>query len=194
MKISEIIIPWYKLASGETVDQSNIFFRFIAAWIAFNGIYSTRYDDQPNDSRKIEKFSYEPEMFERHKTLLANDKKYLQAVEYIASKGVIDSKYPDDPYKIEKFENLGQVMRCIYQIRCNLFHGEKELENPRDKGLVEAAYTIVSMLIEPWLDPDIIESWSKPEPVLSAHEQGEQDNINYAAKAVSEDSGPREQT
>ena len=162
MKLSEIIIPWYKLSSGESVDQSNIFFRFIAVWITFNGIYSAKYGGRRNDLKNIKDFSDESEMLARHHELLANDKKYLLAVEYIASKGVIDPEYPDEPYKIKQIKYLDRVMRCIYQIRNNLFHSEKDLKNPRDKDLVEAAHTIVSILIEPWLDPDMIDSWSEP--------------------------------
>ena len=107
MKLSEIIIPWYKLSSGETVDQSNIFFRFIATWIAFNGIYGARYNENLTEAQKISSFAYEKEIFLRHTDLLAIDKNYLNAVEYVANKGVTDPKYPDQPYKIDKNKNLG---------------------------------------------------------------------------------------
>jgi len=56
---------------------------------------------------------------------------------------------------------MTESLRCAYQVRNNLFHSEKNLKNPRDKRLVEAAYIIVSRLIEPLLDPDTIDSWDK---------------------------------
>lgn len=51
-------------------------------------------------------------------------------------------------------ENLTEVLLCVYQMRCNLFHGGKLPGNPRDEALAEAGHAIVSGLIEPYLaDP-----------------------------------------
>jgi len=168
MKLSEIITTWHKLSSGDTVDQSNVFFRFVALWIAFNGIYGARYDKEPAEASKISEFAGEPDMFKRHTDLLASDKNYYQAVEYLAAKGVMDLSNPGDIYEIKKHKNLRQVMRCVYQIRNNLFHSGKVPGNPRDENLVDAAFTIVSKLIEPWCNPEWIDSWA--EPGLSAYE------------------------
>jgi len=160
--LSEIIIPWQKLALGEPVDQTNAFFKFIAIWIAFNGIYYVRYDDEFDDALRIRAFAEESDTFERHKSLLKSNEDYYQAVGYLAEKGVRDTRRPDEePYKIKNFDDSWRVMRCVYQVRNNLFHSGKNLKNPRDKRLVEAAFIIVYRLIEPLLDPDTIDSWDK---------------------------------
>ncbi len=161
--LSEIIIPWQKLALGEPVDQTNAFFKFIAIWIAFNGIYYVRYDGQEiGDWPKIRDFAKESDTLKRHKSLLKSDENYYQAVKCLAEKGVKDTRRLDEgPFKIKNPNDSSRVLRCVYQVRNNLFHSGKNLKNPRDKRLVEAAYTIVSGLIEPLLDPDTIDSWDK---------------------------------
>jgi hypothetical protein len=79
-----------------------------------------------------------------------------------------DPSSPGDVYEIKNLKNLRQVMRCIYQIRCNFFHSGKVPGNPRDEKLVDAAFTIVSKLIEPWCNTEWIDSWA--EPGVSAYE------------------------
>ncbi len=53
--------------------------------------------------------------------------------------------------RIRDERNLTEVCSCLYQVRCNLFHGGKLPGNPRDERLVEASYVIVSKLIAPYL-------------------------------------------
>jgi len=162
MKLSEIILPWYKLASGEHVDQTNVFFKFIALWIAFNGIYGAWFEEKNSDRPKVMRFASDSDVFKRHKNLLVTDKNYLQAIKCLAAEGVMDLYDPEKYiYKIEKTISLRHVMQCVYQVRNNLFHAGKPPGNPRDESLVQSAYIIVSRLIEPWLKPEIIDSWDK---------------------------------
>src|SRR3990167_10026610 len=44
--------------------------------------------------------------------------------------------------------NFGQVMKFIYQIRCNLFHGGKSLVNTNDRNLVHWSGKILERWIE----------------------------------------------
>lgn len=169
MKLSEIIMTWHDLSEGKHIDQENIFFKFIAIWIAFNGIYEGRYDDKPDGPKKIKGFTEESEMISRHRELLESEKKYHEAIDYIQAKGVVELR-TGDLYEIKDIRNLWHVMRCVYRIRNNLFHGWKaasnlkvESTNPRDEKLVDAAYTIVSQLLKPCFDPDWVDSWAEKE-------------------------------
>ena len=45
-------------------------------------------------------------------------------------------------------DNFGQVMKFIYQIRCNLFHGGKSLVNTNDRDLVHWSGKILEKWIE----------------------------------------------
>lgn len=43
MELDEIIRKWYRLASGEDVERDDVFFRFIAVWVAFNALYTSHH-------------------------------------------------------------------------------------------------------------------------------------------------------
>jgi hypothetical protein len=145
-EIDRHIVEWYRLSNGEVVDQSDPFFRFVAAWIAFNAFYSSRMHDEVGDWKQIRAYAGEPEIVDQHRKLL-EDREYAKAVEILREKGVYDTatrthRVISDPL------NLNQVTSCLYQIRCNLFHGGKAPGNLRDLRLVTAAHTITSRLIE----------------------------------------------
>jgi hypothetical protein len=161
MKLSEIVLPWYAISQRKSIDQSDVFFKFIAVYIAFNAIYDCRYEYEHDPARKIEKFSEDEFIKMRHKNLLVADTEYYSAVKRLAEKGIINMQKPkEEPFRIKRLEYLNQVMRCIYQVRCNLFHGDKSPGDPRDVNLVESSYIILSLLIKPWIDPKLIDEWA----------------------------------
>jgi hypothetical protein len=53
---------------------------------------------------------------------------------------------------ISDIYSFDQVLDVIYQIRCNLFHGQKSIIDPHDTELVELAFYILSKLFEPIID------------------------------------------
>ena len=53
--------------------------------------------------------------------------------------------------RITDRNNIEEVIRFIYQIRCNLFHGAKNVNDPKDDGLVFYSGALLKSLIESWL-------------------------------------------
>lgn len=150
-EIQEIAHKWYALASGGKIEQGDTFFRFIAVWIAFNALYASMHSDEEGDWNQVRSFAGEPEAIDRHRYLLGADPEYRKNVGILKERGV------NDPHKrinrrIHREHNLTQVTSCLYQVRCNLFHGGKMQGNPRDERLVDASYDIVSKLIEPYMN------------------------------------------
>lgn len=45
-------------------------------------------------------------------------------------------------------ERLARLMSVVYQIRCNLLHGEKDPINDRDRDLVQWSYVVLSATLE----------------------------------------------
>jgi hypothetical protein len=160
MRLSEIIMTWHKLASGGQVDQTDIFFRFVAIWIAFNGLYTSRHSRDTGDWDQVRSFAGDSDAIDRHRQLLKTDEEYCRAIEGLSERGVGNLSRSGVRRKIRHMDNLTEVLSCVYQVRCNLFHGGKAPGNPRDERLVEASYTIVSKLIEPLLDPGMLDSWA----------------------------------
>jgi hypothetical protein len=150
MKRSEVIDKWYTLALGGEIDRGDIFFRFMALWVAFNALYGSRHSYRRNERDQIEAYCQEQDVRSRHLQLLHSDHEYTGAVNTLKKAGVYS--YRDREWRhIHELGDLRQVARCFYQVRNNLFHGNKA-GDLRDEELVAASYTIVSKLIEPHLD------------------------------------------
>lgn len=146
-EVDRHILEWYRLSKGEAVDQSDPFFRFVASWVAFNAFYSSRMYDEVGDWNQVKAYAGEAEVLDFHRERLQSDREYAQAVEVLREKGVYDTSTRAHR-QIKDSRNFTQVARCLYQVRCNLFHGGKTPGNVRDRRLVSAAHTITSRLIE----------------------------------------------
>lgn len=150
VKRSEVIDKWYALASGGEIDRGNVFFRFMALWVAFNALYGSRHGYREGDWDQINAYCQEHEIRNRHSLLLRSDHEYGSAVNTLKRDGVHNYRN-GEKRQIHRKGNLRQVAGCFYQVRNNLFHGNKA-GDLRDEDLVAASYTIVSKLIEPHLN------------------------------------------
>ena len=59
------------------------------------------------------------------------------------------TKYGTKPRPFSDISDLGQLMKVLYQIRNNLFHGSKPLEPGRDQNLVSLGNQILGQLFVP---------------------------------------------
>lgn len=150
MDVQELIAKWYSIATEGSVGIRDVFFNFVAVWVAFNALYTSRHSDDTGDWDQIRSFAGEPEAIDRHRILLLQEPEYQQAVGVLKQDGVYDT-HRRRRRTIRDENNLTEVATCLYQVRCNLFHGGKMPGNPRDERLVEASYKVVSRLIEPYV-------------------------------------------
>ena len=147
MRLSEIILTWHNLASGGQVNQTDIFFRFVAIWFALNGVYTSRHSRDTGDWDQVRSFAGDSDAIDRHRDLLNSDEEYRRAIDVLSQRGVGNVNRPGVRRQIRHVDNLTEVLSCVYQVRCNLFHRAKAPGNPRDERLVEASYIIVSKLV-----------------------------------------------
>ncbi len=71
----------------------------------------------------------------------------------LADYEVIDMRFPERPgRKLGNVDSLFELMQIIYQIRCNLFHGKKSMDDPHDLELVQLAYRILSRIYRPFVE------------------------------------------
>jgi len=145
MDIDTIIKQWFALSQGQETSRGDIFFQFVALWIAFNAMYASQDSDDVGDWDQIATFAGDGNLNDLHNMLLRNPV-YERAISRLREKGVFDTA-TGKRRKIRNPKNLVEVMRCLYQVRCNLFHGGKMPENPRDERLVEASHTILTRLL-----------------------------------------------
>jgi hypothetical protein len=167
MQLSDIIRAWHTLATGGEVDRSDIFFRFVALWVAFNARYASRHSSDVGDWDQVRSFAGDPDAVDRHRELVRTDAEYVRAIDTLGQRGIRNlNGY--GTRRIRDRNSLTDVASCVYQVRCNLFHGGKTPEDPRDARLVEASHTIVLKLIEPFVGAEIgafhAEPGAVPEP------------------------------
>jgi hypothetical protein len=148
-RVREAARQWYDLASRGEIKTADIFFRFVAAYLACMAILTNKYGQLDRDVKRLERFSREAGDW--HKELLQSAE-YRNAVDRLAAKPIynMQTKRPNRP--VADKENLKEILDCTRYVRNNLFHAGKDPGNTRDRSLVEASYTVVSKLIEPYLE------------------------------------------
>ena len=99
------------------------------------------------DLSKLKAYARVPEIIDQHLRLLGEYPDYAKAVDVLKEKGVYDTA-TRMLRSIEEAQNFTQVVCCLYQVRCNLFHGGKAPGDLRDIRLVKAAHIITSRIIE----------------------------------------------
>jgi hypothetical protein len=118
----------------------------MTAWIAFNALYASRRSTEKSERRQVHAFAREPDAVMRHKSLLQADDEYRKSIAAIKAHGVFN--YRKQNYlQIGKDLDLKDVLDCTYQVRCNLFHGDKFPDDDSDRRLVEAAFKITSEIV-----------------------------------------------
>lgn len=161
MRAAQTIRTWHQIGIGEPVERSDVFVRFIATWVAFNAIYCSRTADNgcdldtATDSDQVSEFANDPEVVARHLQLLRTDPEYCSAVMVLADQGVgkpVSRHRRPLRRLIRSPENAEEVLMCVYQVRCNLFHGQKTPDSPKDRSFVKAAYQILINIIEPYVE------------------------------------------
>jgi hypothetical protein len=144
-EVLAIVSEWYALATQDGSVPSTSFFRFLALWVAFNGLYSLKFPKARTETAQVRSFGNWHKAKRAHTDALKQSR-YRAAVDVLREKGVFN-------FLARKFEHLsderdlGQVIALVYRVRCNLFHGRKVPSDLRDRRLVEAARVIVAELL-----------------------------------------------
>ncbi|APV43736.1 hypothetical protein Dform_00377 [Dehalogenimonas formicexedens] len=134
---------WIERCDRNTLDDGD---RFINLWIAFNGWMKGLFGENSTDATLITKTKTYAQLeagFQRLKEN-ADFNRYLISIQ---KSPIIDMRNDN---KIVTFDgNFTTYIDAIYQIRCNLFHGRKDVErDERDKELVSCAYNTLRPLFE----------------------------------------------
>ena len=149
------------------------FTSFTYRWMAFNG-WMSAVTLEHRDWAMINSIADDPRLVAQHDQLMAEDAGYRQLVSAFAAMwpvlkvsdartkfgydvfrhmdrtALLETNVKRQPVDWEPGSMLGweQVLRTIYQVRCNLFHGEKSQQNHRDLELVVLSDGIMRTFIE----------------------------------------------
>lgn len=144
---------WLKRAErkNKCVDDAD---RFISLWIAFNGWLKKKYGENTYD-REIIKSAKENGTLKRiFRELSAGDRDFKTNLSRLKGYIVIDMRDPSNEQREKRCTgDYESFLDTIYQIRCNLFHGRKNVdENKIDRKLVTLALKLLHPLFKKLLD------------------------------------------
>jgi hypothetical protein len=136
-------------------DEENSFDRFISLWISFNAFYAAEHllesENQQitnikNEYKRLfaELTSDSPESFEAFKDYIETKPQntgFIQDLRYQVDKEKHKKRY-------QSIGSLCEYLDCVYQVRCNLFHGGKNLEDGQDQKIVSRAYDSLLAFLE----------------------------------------------
>lgn len=79
-----------------------------------------------------------------------SNNKFLAAIAQLKSSGPISDlrQNRSRTYEIKDPKNLGEILEFLYQIRCNLFHGRKNIKEMNART-IEHAYMVIKLWLEP---------------------------------------------
>lgn len=135
------------------------FILVICLWIAFNAYLKYEYGDDHSDKQLLDRFKADLRECEGFKNIQANNE--FEEGDPLNGKTVIDMR--DCNRKVTVSESIESHIEFIYMVRCNLFHGRKDLsENKRDEEFVQLAYEWLLPFFEKLLDGNLPEKRRNP--------------------------------
>ena len=147
----KLIARWFE----KSKEMKNVFDKFIALWISFNSFYAC---EHLHDSERKQLQIFGDTYKEFFKSVVdANMSPFIDFKKYIDNKpknsGFIqDLRYPVAKEKHKKrYYNLTsfcEYLKCVYQVRCNLFHGGKYLEDGQDENIVKHCHSTLLIFLE----------------------------------------------
>lgn len=125
-------------------------YEFFRYYVIFNSLYNEKYSGKNSEVTAIRKFIKDIEKNNKFdlKISLSEDME-------IYKKKVVNMKNPNNQIFSQKNLQKGKyedLFVAIYQIRCNLFHGSKEMDCLRDDNLVKEATDILKLFLEKYLE------------------------------------------
>ena len=127
--------------------------RFISLWIAFNGWMRGKFGEDMGDRNQIESVKRMRDFKDIFNQLKEEDLSFKKRLDKFECLSVVNMQFKngrEDIYRYDgSFESLIEV---IYQVRCNLFHGRKNIdEDKKDFELVKLSYRILLPLFKEYL-------------------------------------------
>lgn len=128
--------------------------RYVSLWIAFNGWMRGRYGEATSDRDQIESVKRMDD-FKRVFTQLREDStSFRGCLDKLKRVSVINMQFRSGREEVHTYDgSFESLIEVIYQVRCNLFHGRKDIDEDRkDIELLTLAYQALLPLIKSFFD------------------------------------------
>jgi len=127
--------------------------RFISLWIAFNGWMRGKFGEAIGDRCQIESVKKMRDFKNIFSRLREENIAFKECLDELEGLSVVNMQFRNNREDIYRYDgNFESLIEVIYQVRCNLFHGRKNIdEDKKDIELVGLAYRILLPLFRAYL-------------------------------------------
>ena len=138
-RIKSVVSSWLrKHEASQERNGEDVFVRFFISYMCLDAIM-TEGSQEDRDQSKLE-WLIENENVLRHAFTEGRfDKSALIDLKRLSPVADMRPRHSNNAVKLEAVSNFGEVVRFIYQIRCNFFHGGKSDQEERDRLLITHA-------------------------------------------------------
>lgn len=139
----KIALRWWKKSQKE----DDVFDRFICLWIAFNALYGIKSGSNQDQIKSLIEELYD----DAYDIILENIDFFYTPIKNLnpSIRRLDTSNYIRElKASSNNRDKLVQLMYCIYQVRCNLFHGGKTPDSDRDYKVVRNACKILQQFFD----------------------------------------------
>jgi len=149
----ERMVWWHGKAKSfkNSKNYKDPWISFVLYWIIFDA-YLTEISGLGRDDKKLDYFFKNENDF---KKILQQSWASLLSIHIIALKKLspVEDMRPGSTQKVylNDMENIEEVFCFVYQIRCNLFHGSKDIKNSKDSDLILHAEKFLRSSIDWWM-------------------------------------------
>ena len=146
-------LEWYQYGLK---TKNDAIIKFTMHWIAFNWLYGESQGGSEREQIKAYCEQWQEELLSYPAFDTPEIQIFLEGPVY-DSRGRHKNESQDIFKELTTGEGLDRVvslLKTIYQVRCNLFHGQKMLHNDRDVCLVESSSVILEGYLNAVLNYD----------------------------------------
>ena len=148
------IVWWYaKLNNLKLKTGQDPWLDFMLCWMIFDA-YLTEISQSGSDEKKLNYFYQNKCDFKDH--ILAKWDSLSGYAGKLKEFSPIQDMRPNSNRRVYLSDenNLEQTFGFVYQIRCNLFHGAKDVRDDRDAELVRCGAKFLRLCIDSWMKGD----------------------------------------
>lgn len=139
------LIGWWKFKGQR---ESDPFIKFFFFYICFDA-WITALSQKDADQDKLEWFFNNDNCLKSHWQDIQSSitKSWIKNLSNLSPIYDMRLGHRNRTVVLDDVENFEQIVKFIYQIRCNLFHGSKNLMDARDSNLVDLS----GRILEKWI-------------------------------------------
>jgi len=146
-------MTWFDRALRDDKSHIDDGDRFISLWICFNSIMRAEFGENIPDHQLIEN-AKQFDAFKLSFNSVFTTEKFKENFEKLKTFEIMDMRDPHNDLKIKLISNDSweDLVEILYHIRCNLFHGRKNIRDfGDDYTIVKVAYGVLLPLVEEYL-------------------------------------------